>query len=57
MSDRDKANQFAKTYKGFSMLKTRKSDRAIRKEVRKSIKKVPTVIEESEQDLTKTRLD
>ena len=33
VSDRDKTNQFAKTYKSFSLLETRKSDRVIRKEV------------------------
>ena len=57
VSDRDKANQFAKTYKGFSLLETRKSDRVIRKEVRKYIKKDITAIEESEQDITMLELE
>ena len=33
ITDRDKANQFAKTYKSYSLLPARKEDRAIRKHV------------------------
>ena len=47
----------AKTYKGFSFLETRKSDRVIRKEVRMYIKKDITAIEESEQDITMLELE
>jgi len=57
ITDKDKANQFAKTYKGFSKLEVRKEDRTIRKEVRKAIKRRTTVIEESEQEITMTELE
>ena len=44
VTDKDKANQFAKTYKGFSELQARKDhqqvleDRAIRRHVRKPLR-------------------
>ena len=63
VTDKDKANQFAKTYKGFSKLQARKDqqqvlkDRAMRRHVRKTIKKKPTVIEESEQDIRMIELE
>ena len=57
VTDKDKAHQFAKTYKGFSKLPTRKEDRAVRKVVRKAIKRKITAGEESEQDITMTELD
>ena len=63
VTDKDKANQFAKTYKGFSKLQARKDqqqvlkDRAMRRYVRKTIKKKPTVIEESEQDIRMIELE
>ena len=49
VSDHDKANQFAKTYKAFSILPTRKEDRAIRRQVRQGQKRKPPEREESEQ--------
>ena len=57
VSDRDKANQFAKTYKAYSKLPTRKEDREIRRRVRKALSKTPTAMEESEVDITKTELE
>ena len=49
VSDQDKAHQFAKTYKAFSILPTRKEDRTIRRQVRKGQKQKPLEREESEQ--------
>ena len=57
VEDKDKANQFAKTYKGFSKLPVRKEDRIIRRYNRKRMKKRPTFPEESEQDVTMEELE
>ena len=51
ISDKQKAEQFAKTYRSFSKLPTRKGDRKIRKAVRKE-RKVDRVLEECEGDFT-----
>ena len=57
IDDKDKANAFAKTYKEFSRLPTRKSDRKLRRNVRKRMKARPGVMEESEQDITMEELN
>ena len=63
VTDKDKANQFAKTYKGFSELQARKDqqqvlqDRPMKRHLRKTIKKRPTAIEESEQDIRMIKLE
>ena len=51
ISDRKKAEQFAKTYRKFSKLDKKKEDRKIRKEVRRQWK-TNRPLEECEQDLT-----
>ena len=51
ISDRKKAEQFAKTYRKFSKLDKKKDDRKIRKEVRRQWK-TSRPLEECEQDLT-----
>ena len=51
VTDAQKAEQFAKTYRSFSKLPKCKEDRKIRKLVRKQ-KKVPRVMEESECEIT-----
>ena len=55
ISDRQKAEQFAKTYRKFSKLEKRKEDRKIRKIVRRQWKTSRTM-EECEQDLTMKEL-
>ena len=57
VEDKDKAKQFAKTYKSFSKLPVCKEDRIIRRYVRKRMKRRPTVPEESEQDITMVELE
>jgi hypothetical protein len=52
ISDKAKANQFSKTYKGFSKLPTRKEDRKIRKIVRKALEEGEEGVDESERDIT-----
>ena len=55
ISDRQKAEQFAKTYRKFSKLEKRKEDRKIRKIVRRQWKTSRTM-EECEKDLTMKEL-
>ena len=55
--DIDKAEAFAKTYKGFSRLPVKKSDRTIRRRVRKRMKRRPTAEEECEQALTMEEME
>ena len=50
--NKDKAEQFGKTYREFSKLKARKADRAMRKAFWKHMKQKPTGKHESEEDLT-----
>ena len=57
VEDKDKAEQFAKTYKSFSKLPVCKEDRTIRRYVRKRMKRKPTVPEECEQDITIEELE
>ena len=47
ITDKDKAEQFAKTYRSFSKLKARKSDRKIKRAIRRQ-HKAKRVLEESE---------
>ena len=55
--DINKAEAFEKTYKRFSQLPVKKSDRTIRRRVRKRIKRRPTAEEECEQALTMEELE
>jgi ribonuclease HI len=57
VDDKDKANAFAKTYKQFSRIPTRKSDRKIRRSVRNRMKTNTTPLEESEQEITIQELE
>ena len=58
ISDRDKANQFAKTYKSYSKLPARKEDRAIRRKFWKYIKEGRNIpMTEAEQDITMFELE
>ena len=58
VSDRDKANQFAKTYKSYSKLPARKEDRAIRRKFWKYIKEGRNIpMTEAEQDITMFELE
>ena len=57
VDDKDKAKQFAKTYKGFAKLPVRKEDRKLRRYIRKRMKQHTHVPEESEQDITMKELD
>ena len=43
-TNKDKANQFAKTYKIFSRLPVSKADMAIKKKLRKNIQKILIVV-------------
>ena len=52
ISDKHKAEKFAKTYRSFSKLPTRKEDRKIKKVIRRQYH-ARRVLEESEQDITK----
>ena len=54
IADADKAEQFAKTYRKFSQLPSRKSDRVIKRKVRKARKRAKGcyTLQESEQDIT-----
>ena len=51
ISDKDKAEQFAKTYRSFSKLPARKRDRRIKRKIWKE-HKVKRELEESEGDIT-----
>ena len=55
ISDKDKAEQFAKTYRTFSKLKARKSDRKIKRTIRKAHKE-KRELEEAEKDITMTEM-
>ena len=57
VDDKDKAEAFARTYRQFSRLPVRKSDRKLRRCVRKRMKRRLGVIEESEQDITMEELN
>ena len=50
VTDKQKAEQFSKTYRGFSKIKTCKEDRKIRKIIRRQ-KNIHRCIEESESDI------
>ena len=52
IKDADKAEQFAKTYRGFAKLPTRKSDRRVRKRFWRHMKVKDQELEESEKDIT-----
>ena len=54
-TDKDKAEQFAKTYRSFSKLKARKEDRRIKRFIRKELK-TRRDLEESEEEITKTEM-
>ena len=56
-SDHDKANQFAKTYKGFAKLPVRKEDRQLRKKNRRRLKKKPSMRDTSEKPLEMEELE
>ena len=49
VEDKDKAEEFAKTYKSFAKLPVKKEDRPIRRKNRKHMKRKPTVQEECKQ--------
>ena len=51
ITDKDKAEQFAKTYRSFSKLKARKGDRRIKRKIRKE-HKMARDLEDSECDIT-----
>ena len=55
--DKDKANEFAKTYKSFSVLPVYKEDRKLRRAVRKEFKKVPVTPDPSECDIKMEELE
>jgi len=57
IADRDKAEAFAKTYRGFSKLKARKEDRAMRRLNRKFLKKRTTCHQESEREIEMEELN
>ena len=52
VDDTAKANAFGKTYRQFSKLPTRKSDRKFRRHIRKRLKRKITTQQESKQDIT-----
>ena len=56
VEDKDKAEAFAKTYRGFSRLPSRKADRKLRRRVRQFLKSRPARTEE-EQDITMEELE
>ena len=57
VDNRDKANAFAKTYRSFSKLPVKKSDRAVQRSVRKGLKRRPEETQECEQDITMNELN
>ena len=57
VDDTAKANAFGKTYRQFSKLPTRKSDRKFRRHIRKRLKRKTTTQQESEQDITMEELN
>ena len=59
VEDKDKAEQFAKTYKKFSKIPKRKSDREMRRSIHSRLKArvTPGPIQESEQDITMEEMD
>ena len=52
IDDRDKANQFGKTYRGYSKLPTRKTDRALRKKLWSHMKTESEGLQEGEEDIS-----
>ena len=56
-TDKDKANEFAKTYKSFSILPVYKEDRKLRRTVRKNLKRKPLIPESSECDIKMEELE
>ena len=56
ITDKDKADQFARTYKGFSKIPTRKDDRRVRKDYWRRMS-APHVKEECEQEFTMVELE
>ena len=57
VDDKDKAEEFAKTYKSFAKLPVKKEDRTIRRKNRKHMKRKPTAAEESEQAFTMDEME
>ena len=57
VTDKDKAEQFAKTYKGFSKLPVKREDRILRRKNRTRMKRRPTAEEESEQVFTMEEME
>ena len=55
--DKDKANLFAKTYRGFAKIPIQKEDRITRKYIRRRMKRRPLVHQEAEQEFTMDELD
>ena len=55
--DKDKANLFAKTYRGFAKLPIQKEDRITRKYIRRRMKRRPLVHQEAEQEFTMEEMD
>ena len=55
--DKDKANLFAKTYRGFAKIPIQKEDRNTRKYIRRRMKRRPLVHQEAEQEFTMDELD
>ena len=56
-TDSAKAEQFAKTYRRFSKLPVRKSDRQVRKKIWRHAKRKDTILEESEKDISMEEMD
>ncbi len=57
ITDSAKAEQFAKTYRRFSKLPVRKSDRQVKKKIRRHLKKKDTTQEESEKDISMEEME
>jgi hypothetical protein len=57
LDNRDKANAFAKTYRSFSRLPVKKSDRAVQRNVRKGLKRRTVEMQECEQNITMNELN
>ena len=55
--DRDKANQFKKSYKAVSRIPRNKTDRPLKKEVRKGLQKSTTPPRECEEEISMTELE
>ena len=57
VDDKDKSEAFAKTYRKFSKLPTRKADHKLQRSVRKRMKKKPSCSEESEKDISMREME